>query len=139
MKKQQDHAEQLLLDLDNSVRVYRESGDRLAQTIERLGQYIKEGPWEDQQREEVREAKAKIKKVKAVIDEDRKRLSRLVQYHAREKRIHWQEMWKLLYSRYRNATGFDAVAKGLSRGIKPIEAVAKAGRMESLLKFASAL
>ncbi len=45
-------------------------------------------------------------------------------------------MYRTLYERLREKTGFDAIVKGLAKNISPLEAVCRAGKMPKLLKLA---
>ena len=78
------------------------------------------------------------KHAKKVLQEQREKLNKMVKIHARHKNLHWREIWRLMYERLRAETGFDAFVVGVSRGISPLDAVCKCGKLNKLAKIAEA-
>ena len=85
------------------------------------------------------EVKKAVKQTDDEIATMRKTLNAIVCVHARHKNLHWKEVWRLLYERLRDKTGFDAIVKGLAKDIIPLEAVIRAGRLPRLLQLAGSL
>jgi len=115
MSKKKTHQDQLWLNFDQAVTDFQTA----AATLSAAAQAVKE------------QQPAAIE-----LQAQRKKLNKLVRVHARHKNLHWREIWRVLYERLRDKTGFDAIAKGIAKDISPLEAVIKGGKLPRLLKLA---
>lgn len=128
MNKKKTHPDQLWLDFNQAVTEFRGASDRLADAAQALC-HAYPG----------KESKKAVQEAEAEVAHMRRKLNEIVRAHARHKNLHWREVWRLLYERLRDKTGYDAIVKGLSRDIAPLEAVVRSGRLPKLLKIAEAL
>lgn len=88
--------------------------------------------------QEVARVITKTKKNLETVDPLRKRVVHLVRYQAYAKNLKFKEVWRLLYARLREATGFDAIAHGLGKGYKTyLDAAQKQGLLSQMLSLAS--
>jgi len=67
----------------------------------------------------------------------RARINKVVRSKARTLNLRWNEVYRIIYERLRKKTNFDAIAKGLSKGIRPIDAVCQSGYGQELLELAT--
>lgn len=94
-----------------------------------------------------KEIVADVTKTTTRIEENakelRERLNKVVHRHALERGLHFNEVWRLLYSRLREAIGFDAIARSLGRKARGkeqpyLDEVQEAGHLGKLLDLAIA-
>lgn len=87
-----------------------------------------------------KEQKTKIKGVVKLTEcEIRDRVNRVVKVRARNARLHWREIWNLIYSRLRARIGFDAISNGIAKGYRPLDAVCRANLGIELLDIAKSI
>jgi hypothetical protein len=122
MKKKND-PNQLWLNFNTAVNEFRIASDNLAVAAEAL---TKAEP-------------SKAKEVNKAINAERAKLNEIVRVHARHKNLHWREVWRILYARLRENTGYDAIVKGLAKGVTPLEAVCRDGKLPRLSMIAANL
>ena len=127
--KKKLHKDQLVFDFSSAVAEFKNAADNLANSFERLS---------SSNCTTVQKTEAKnilVEEVSIV----RARMNRVVKLKARTLNLHWREVWRIAYERLRRQTGFDAVARGLSRGIIPLAAVCKAGYEKRRLEITTAI
>lgn len=107
--------------------------DRLGKTMEAL---ILEGAMSP--REAVKTAKRITKKSDKEL---RLRLIKVVREHARTKHLHWKEVFRIVYRRLYDLTGFNAAARAIAKGgkTKKIDVVEQAGLLPKALAIAGEL
>lgn len=89
-------------------------------------------------REVVKESKKVQKKSNVEL---RNRIMRVVREQARTKKLHWREIFGLVYRRLWDETGFNAMARAIAAGGKTrrIDVIESAGLLPKVLGIASAL
>jgi hypothetical protein len=120
-QKQNNNPDQLWLDFEQAAKRMAEAATTLEQAAQALHGHTQQ------------QASAQTTK------ELRDRLNRVVKHLARERKLHWREIWRIVYRRLWDATGFDAQSRALARGITPIEAVCRYNKLEAALRVAEAV
>jgi hypothetical protein len=116
--------EQLLLKLNDSVEKFSLASSEVAESLRLV--YQSSLP-----------QKKKIiakKMVEKKTNDERKRLNKMVKTIAMQKKLFPREIWRLAYERLRNDTGFNAMVKGLEKGMIPLDAVYFYGKQKDLIK-----
>jgi hypothetical protein len=124
MKKQDPN--QLWLDFREAVKSVRTA----AEQMEKAAEALHRSP-------EVPAAK-KTEAVEEVV-ELRRRLNRIVRHLAKDRNLHWREIWEIVFRRLRESTGFDARSKALAKGIRPLDAIQQGGKLQAALRVAAAV
>ena len=118
---------QLVFEFSEAVSDFKSASENLANSFERLS--TSSCTTAD-----------KVAAKKVLVDEVatvRARIDRVIKSKARTMNLRWDEVWRIAYERLRRQTRFDAIAQGLSKRIRPIEAVCKAGYQKELLVIAT--
>lgn len=69
----------------------------------------------------------------------RQRINKMVKLHAVDKKLHFKEIWRIVYGRLQEQTGFNAKVKGLEHGVIPLDAVFKFNKERELLGIVGSL
>jgi len=133
MKKSKPDPAQLLLEFESAK-------DGLTAALEKLGSTMKalveSGAMKPQ------EAIKAAKKISKESDKElRLRIIRVVREHARSKKLHWKEIFRIAYRRLWDETGFNAAARAIAKGgkTKKIDVVEEHGLLPKLLNVVAAL
>jgi hypothetical protein len=121
--------EQLLLDLNNSIKKFSDASTEVVDSLQLIYQ-------SNLPKQQKRIAK---KLVSEKTNSDRKRLNKMIKTIALQKRLTPREIWILAYERLRESTGFNAMVKGLENGVIPLDAVYTYGKQKDLIKTVGAM
>ena len=134
MKKQQNDPRQALLEFSVAVENFQEASGILVMAAQQLMQVSPEPA-----HQQVAQEAVKMTPTPEQIREVRDRIVACVKHHARERQLHWREIWSIAYRRLWEQYGFNAVARGLARGIAPLDACQRYGKLGKLLKVVEAI
>ena len=133
MKKTKVDPAQLLLEFQAAKDEFQAALDKLGKTMTAL---ITEG---------VMPPKVAVKTAKQIAKhsdkELRLRLIKVVREHARSKKLHWKEIFRIVYRRLYDDTGFNAAARAIAAGgkTKKIDMVEEHGHLARALRIAGEL